>query len=86
MVTVVEFIEQSHGPRLAGGRSCVSTAEPCGAFQLVLLEYSTLEIGADPNGANSALLKSGVVGIRALWGVDAVVLNPSSFVVSGALS
>ena len=52
----------------------------------MLLEYSTLEIGADPYGANSALFKSGVVGIRALWGVDAVVLNPSSFVVSGALS
>ena len=54
--------------------------------QLCLLEYSMLEISTDPFGVNSTLFKSGMVGIRCLWSVDALVLNPSSFVVSGALS
>jgi HK97 family phage major capsid protein len=54
--------------------------------QLILLEYGALEIGTDPYGVNSALFKTGQVGIRCLWTVDMILLNPSSFVVTGALS
>jgi hypothetical protein len=48
--------------------------------QLLLLEWGLLEVGTDPYGVNSALFKTGQVGIRSIWTCDAVCLHPSSFV------
>ena len=48
--------------------------------QLLMLEWGVLELGADPYGANSALFTKGLVGLRAIWTVDALVLQPKSFV------
>ncbi len=47
--------------------------------QLAVLNWSTLEIGTDPYGASSTLFKSGLVGIRAIWSTDLVVLHSESF-------
>ena len=54
--------------------------------QLLLLEYNVLEISSDPYGANSSLFKSGIVGVRVLWTVDSILLNPPSFVTTGTLN
>ena len=54
--------------------------------QLALLEYGVLEIGTDPYGAASALFKVGLVGIRCLYTIDMVLLNPKSFCVTGSLN
>lgn len=48
--------------------------------QLCLMEYSILEVGLDPFGASSALFKRGAVGLRTLWSIDSLILNPASFV------
>lgn len=48
--------------------------------QLLMLEWGQLELGADPYGANSALFTKGLIGLRAIWTVDALVLQPKSFV------
>ncbi len=47
--------------------------------QVVLLDWGALQIGTDPYGVNSALFKTGQVGIRSLWSCDVVVLHPESF-------
>lgn len=71
---------------LAGYPAVVTKAIPDGSAifgdwsQLLLLEWGILEVGTDPYGVNSNLFKSGLVGIRAIWTVDAVVLQPKSFV------
>lgn len=54
--------------------------------QLCLLEYNVLEIGTDPYGATGTLFRTGSVGIRALWTIDSILLNPKSFVTTGSLS
>jgi HK97 family phage major capsid protein len=48
--------------------------------QLLQLEWGQLEIGADPYGANSALFTKGLVGLRAIWSVDCLILQSKSFV------
>lgn len=47
--------------------------------QFVLCEWGTLEVGIDPYGADGGLFKQGLIGLRALWTVDALVLHPESF-------
>jgi HK97 family phage major capsid protein len=47
--------------------------------RLLLLEYGILEIMVDPYGASATLFKSGMIGVRALWSVDTVLLSPGSF-------
>lgn len=44
-----------------------------------LLDYGALQIAADPYGANSELFKKKLVGLRALWSCDVVVLRAASF-------
>jgi hypothetical protein len=46
----------------------------------MMLEWGQLEIGADPYGANSALFSKRLIGLRAIWTVEALVLQPKSFV------
>jgi len=71
---------------LGGYPAVVTKAIPDGSLvfgdwsQLMLLEWGILEVGTDPYGVNSNLFKTGLVGIRAIWTVDAVVLQPKSFV------
>lgn len=47
--------------------------------QLVLVEFSILEVGADPYGSDGALFKKGLTGLRTLWSVDSVLLSAESF-------
>jgi len=53
---------------------------------LVLLQWNTLQIANDPYGANSALFMRGLMGVRALWTCDVVVLRPASFCKSTAIT
>lgn len=46
---------------------------------VALLEWGALQIGTDPYGVNSTLFRSGLVGLRAIWSIDVVVLRPASF-------
>jgi HK97 family phage major capsid protein len=71
---------------VAGYPAQVTKAIPDGSLvfgdwsQLLLLEWGILEVGTDPYGVNSALFTKGLVGLRAIWTVDAVCLHPASFV------
>ena len=71
---------------VAGYPAQVTKATPDGSLvfgewsQILLLEWGILEVGSDPFGVNSALFTKGLVGIRAIWTVDAVCLHPASFV------
>lgn len=47
--------------------------------QMALLNWGVLEIGADPYGSNSALFKAGLLGLRAIWTCDVVILHVESF-------
>lgn len=54
--------------------------------QLLLVEFGQLEVGVDPYGVNGALHKAGLIGVRCWWTTDAILLNPKSFCVTGALN
>lgn len=51
-----------------------------------LLEWAVLQVGADPYGVNSALFVKNLVGIRALWTCDLIVLRAKSFCKSTGIS
>lgn len=71
--------------RIAEYRALVSKSVPAGTAifgdwsRLAILDWSRLQVGADPFGVNSALFQKALVGIRALWSMDTVVLRPQSF-------
>jgi len=54
--------------------------------QLALLEYSILEVAADPYGIASENFRSGTVGLRVLWTIDSILLHPQSFAITGGLN
>lgn len=69
-----------------GGYRALSTGSvPAGTAlfgdwsQVVLLEWGVLELGADPFGVNSALFTKNLVGLRAIWSCDVMVMNSESF-------
>jgi len=43
------------------------------------LEWGVLEVGADPYGVNSTLFTKNLVGVRAIWSCDVLLLSPVSF-------
>ena len=46
---------------------------------ILLLEWGSLEISTDPYGTNSSLFTKGLVGVRAIYTIDVIVLRPKSF-------
>lgn len=78
--------------RIAGYRAFPSKNVPAQALLFgdwsgaVILEWGQLQIGADPYGVNSALFQKGLVGLRAIWTVDVVVLRPASFCKSESIT
>lgn len=73
------------GREMAGAPVDVTNSMPASTAlygdwsSVALLEWGVLQVGADPYGANSALFAKNVVGIRALWSCDVVVLRAASF-------
>jgi HK97 family phage major capsid protein len=77
---------------IGGYSSLASNSVPANALLfgdwsgVALLEWGTLQVSADPYGVNSALFKSNMAGIRALWTCDLVVLRPKSFTKAESVS
>lgn len=71
--------------RIDNRPAVVSASVPAGtaiygdSSQILLGTYGVLEIGTDPYGVSSALFKTGLVGIRAIYSCDAGVLRGESF-------
>lgn len=71
---------------IAGYKTMTSNSVPAGTAIFadwsgaLILSWGILEIGSDPYGVSSALFKTGMVGLRALWSCDIILLRPKSFV------
>lgn len=78
--------------KIAGFKAIVSAGVPSGTMvfgdwqSVILPTWGVLEIGTDPYGANGALFKSGIVGVRALWSIDVALLRPASFCVASSIT
>ncbi len=80
------------GNDIAGYRALATNSVPAATAvfgdwsQIVRLEWGVLQIGVDPYGVNSSQFQRNMVGLRTLWAMDNVVLQPSAFCKSESIT